>query len=260
MNHFATSCSHDETGRFMVPLPKKPHTKPLGESRSQAVRSFLSLERSLHGKEQFQELQAVVKSSSTTTRVRAVFDASVKTSTGVSLNDQLLVGPTVHSSLVDVLMRFRLHRVALTTDVSRMYRAIALCPSDRDLHRFIWRRDPSDTLKDYRMTRITFGVSASSFIANMCVKQNAEDHIHKYPEAALAVRRSFYVDDGLVGPWMKQGNFDNSCRIYSLLVGFYCASGNRVSLLSSLVFLLTYWTSSPCRHFLILITLSRPSE
>ena len=232
VNHFATSCSHDETGRFMVPLPKKPHTKQLGESRSQAVRRFLSLKRSLHGKGQFQEfaevideylemshaelvpaadlqkpccdvfympMQAVVKSSSTTTRVRAVFDASVKTSTGVSLNDQLLVGPTVHSSLIDVLMRFRLHRVVLTTDVSRMYCAVALCPSDRDLHQFIWRRDPSDILKDYRMTRITFGVSASSFIANMCVKQNAEDHIHKYPEAALTVCRSFYVDDGLVG-------------------------------------------------------------
>ena len=68
-------------------------------------------------------MHAVVKESSTTTKVRAVFDASVKSSTGVSLNDQLLVGPTVHSPLVDILMRFRLHRIALTTDVSRMYRA-----------------------------------------------------------------------------------------------------------------------------------------
>ena len=123
------------------------------------MRRFLSFERTLHSNGQFHEVQTVMKEyfdsghaeevppsdlnkdpcdvfylpihcvrkeSSTTTKVRAVFDASAKTSTGISLNDTLLVGPTVHSSLVDVLLRFRQHRVALTADVSRMYHAIAL--------------------------------------------------------------------------------------------------------------------------------------
>ena len=75
----------------------------------------------------------------------------------------------------------------------------SLHPSDRDLHRFVWRRDPEEPIKDFRMTRLTFGVSASSFIANMCVRQNADGHACEYPKAALAVRQSFYVDDGLVG-------------------------------------------------------------
>ena len=82
------------------------------------------------------------------------------------LNDILLVGPTVHSLLIDVLLRFRLHQIALTADVSKMYRAIELEESDRDLHRFVWRSDPDEPLK---MTRVTFGVSASSFAANMSV-------------------------------------------------------------------------------------------
>ena len=51
-------------------------------------------------------MHAVYKASSTTTKVRAVFDASAKSSTGVSLNDTLLVGPTVHPPLIDVLLRF----------------------------------------------------------------------------------------------------------------------------------------------------------
>ena len=85
----------------------------------------------------------------------------------ISLNDQLLVGPTVHSSLVDVLLRFRTHRIALITDVSRMYRAVLLDESDKDLHWFVWKQSPSEPLRDYRMTRVTFGVSASSFTANM---------------------------------------------------------------------------------------------
>ena len=49
------------------------------------------------------------------------------------------------------------------------------------------------------MTRITFGVSSSSFVANMAVKQNAINFSHKYPLAAEAVNNDFYVDDCLTG-------------------------------------------------------------
>ncbi len=46
------------------------------------------------------------------------------------------------------------------------------------------------------MTRVTFGVSVSSFAANMAVKQNALDFAIDYPQAAEVVK-SFYVDNGL---------------------------------------------------------------
>ena len=232
VHHFRNHHSRTDSGRFIVPLPKKSDTRPIGESRSQAVRRFLSLERSLQSKNQFAEFEAVMKEyidmghaepvplsdlekpqhqvfylpmhavhkdSSTTTKIRAVFDASAKSSSGVSLNDTLLVGPTVHPPLIDVLLRFRFHRIALITDVSKMYRAVELTESDKDFHRFVWRTTPGETLRDYRMTRVTFGVSASSFAATMSVKQNAADLAHKYPLAARAVDESFYVDDGLTG-------------------------------------------------------------
>ena len=158
--------------------------------------------------------------------MRAVFDASAKSSTGVSLNDTLLVGPTVHASLVDVLLRFRQHRVALIADVSRMYRAVALPESDRDMHRFVWRTSPNDCLKDYRMTRVTFGVSSSAFVANMCIKQNATDHATQYPLAAAAVLNSFYVDDGLTGA--------DSIELHNQLQVLFATGG----------FLLRKWNSS----------------
>ena len=232
VEHFKQSHSRTTHGHFVVPLPKMPNPPPLGESRSQAVRRFQSLERSLHSKCQFNELSAVMdeyfqqkhaepiptsdlekpvsevyylpmhvvrKESSSTTKVRAVFDASAPSSTGFSLNDTLLVGPTVHSSLTDVLLRFRLHRIALTADVSRMYRAVFLDAADKDLHRFVWRSSPSEPLRDYRMTRITFGVAASSYAANMAMRQNALDLALQYPLAAKAVELSFYVDDTLTG-------------------------------------------------------------
>ena len=76
-------------------------------------------------------MHAVHKEESTTTKLRVVFDVSAKSSTGISLNDCLLVRPTVHPPLIDVLLQFRKQCVALTTDVSKMYRAIVLIPEDK---------------------------------------------------------------------------------------------------------------------------------
>ena len=134
----------------------------------------------------------VKKESSTTTKIRHAFDASAKSSTGVSLNDALLVGPTIHPPLFD-------DRVALVADVNRMYHANELIKPDRDIHQFVWRRNPKDSLLEYLITRVIFGVSASSFIVNMSVKQNAIDFAMNYPLAINAVTRAFYVDDGLTG-------------------------------------------------------------
>ena len=44
-------------GSFVVPLPKRSGCRSLGESRSQAIRRFLSLERSLTQRNKFHELQ-----------------------------------------------------------------------------------------------------------------------------------------------------------------------------------------------------------
>ena len=249
VQHFKDNHSRSESGRFIVPLPKNPQSKQLGESRPQAVRRFHSLERSLYAKGQFQEFATVMneyfdlkhaepvpqddlqkppretfylpmhtvrKEHSTTTKVRVVFDASAKSSNGVSLNDTLLVGPTIHPPLIDVLLRFRLHRIALTADVSKMYRAVELTPTDRDLHRFIWRNNIKDPLVDYRMTRVTFGVSASSFAANMAVKQNAVDFATEFPIAAKVVDTSFYVDDCLTGANSTEEAIDLHTQLHIL--------------------------------------------
>ena len=201
IRHFKENHTKTKEGRFVVPLPKNPQTKPLGESRTQAVRRFLSLETILQSKNQFKEyatvmeeykqmghaeavpfndlqkpseemfylpMHAVYKAQSTTTKIRAVFDASVKSSTGMSLNDTLLVGPTVHPPLVDVLLQFHLHRIALTADVIKMYRAIELTPSDCDLHRFVWRSNSTEPLVDCRMTRVTFGISLRQPLLPVC--------------------------------------------------------------------------------------------
>ena len=59
--HFKETHSRFETGIFIVPLPKNPQKKSLGESRSQVVRRFISLERSLYSKGHFQEFSEVME-------------------------------------------------------------------------------------------------------------------------------------------------------------------------------------------------------
>ena len=121
-------------------------------------------------------MHAVHKKSSTTTKICAVFDAFIKTSTGISLNDTLMAGLTVYPSPIDVLIRFCMHQIALLADISKMYRAIELPLPDRDFHWLVWRSKPGYILNDCRMTRD--GVSSSLFVANMAVQQNPEEHVY----------------------------------------------------------------------------------
>ena len=80
-----------------------------------------------------------------------------------------------------------------------MYREILLDPQDKDLHRFVWRATPDEPIKDYRMTRVTFGVSASPYLAIRTLHQTADDHGEGYPSVTHHIKTSFYVDDFLGG-------------------------------------------------------------
>ena len=85
-------------------------------------------------------------------------------------------------------------------------------------------------LQDFSMTKITFGLSASFFAANMSVKQNALKLTLEYPMAARAVDESFYVDDGLTGADLVQEAIELQVQLQNLF--------------SRAGFLLHKWTSN----------------
>lgn len=60
LRHFEDQHYRTESGRFVVPLPRRSDAKLLGESRSQAVRRFTRFERSLHAKGIFPEFKNVI--------------------------------------------------------------------------------------------------------------------------------------------------------------------------------------------------------
>ena len=64
-----------------------------------------------------------------TTKTRIVFDASAKHK-GVSLNKEILAGPELQNDLMDILLWFRQHSIALVANMSQMYLRIRITPPD----------------------------------------------------------------------------------------------------------------------------------
>ena len=79
----------------------------------------------------------VIRRDKDTTKVRVVYDASAS-SHGPSLNDCLHAGPKFDQSVFDLLLRFRVHRVALTADIEKAFLMVSVSKDDREVLRFLW--------------------------------------------------------------------------------------------------------------------------
>ncbi|XP_058448918.1 uncharacterized protein LOC131428877 [Malaya genurostris] len=158
---FSQTVQRAPNGRYTVLLPKNETVLArMGDSRDIAFRRLLGTERRLakdaNLREQYVSFMdeycrlgrmrrisitaqdnvkrcylphhPVLKEASTTTKVRVVFDASCKTSTGVSLNDMLLVGPVIQEDMRSIIMRCRTKQIMIVADVEKMFRQIYVEP------------------------------------------------------------------------------------------------------------------------------------
>ena len=142
---------------------------------------------------------AVLKPDKSTTKLRVVFDASAATTSGKSLNDLLLVGPTIQQSLLSLVLRFRLHKYVLTADIEKMYRQVWVDEADRNLQCILWRNEPTDSIKMFQLNTVTFGTAAAPFLATRCLKESANLVKDRFPLAARVITNDFYVDDMITG-------------------------------------------------------------
>ena len=78
-----------------------------------------------------------VKKESSTTPIRVVYDCSCRMSNNhPSLNDCLEVGPPLVNDLCSILIRFRVHKFGLTTDIEKAFLHVQLHKDDCDFTRF----------------------------------------------------------------------------------------------------------------------------
>lgn len=163
--HFESTHYRYDDGRYGVYLPFKSDIQNLGSSKEQALKRYLNLEKKLNQhpalKEEYQKFiheysklnhmelyaddvadvpaeghyflphHAVLKPSSSTTKLRVVFDGSALTKNGLSLNSVTKTGPVVQSDYLNTLVRFRFIKFAFSCDAVKMYRQVRVHSSQR---------------------------------------------------------------------------------------------------------------------------------
>ena len=127
--------------------------------------------------------------------LRLVFDAAAK-SNGKCLNDFVTSGPALQNPLPAVLIRFREGEIGWSADIGAMFSRIRLKDADRPYHRFLWP-EVDGTISTCEMTRVTFGVTCSPYVAIRTTWRAADDAGPEMKEAADDVREDIYVDDYL---------------------------------------------------------------
>lgn len=254
LEHYRRTHQRDDEGRYIVRLPFNERKNQLGDSKQMAMKRFLTVERRLDRDPELKQQYAgfmheyeelghmrevreeeadsggpayylphhcVIKPTSTTTKLRVVFDGSARTSTGISLNDALMTGPTVQNDLMAILLKFRCYRFVLTLDIPKMYRQVRIHPDDARFQRVLWRDDKNQPLKIYDLLTVTYGLASSPFQATMTLNQLADDHGAEFPLAAAVLKNSCYIDDVLTGAH----TLDDALRLQREIVGLLRCGG-----------------------------------
>ncbi|XP_072143108.1 uncharacterized protein [Dermacentor andersoni] len=227
-----------KNGRYQVALPWKENASDLTDNKSiashrlhsltakllrheetvldydQAIRNYLQaghaeeaneLGESPLGPIYYMPHRGVVRPGSETTKLRVVFDASSKAAGKLSLNDVLFAGPNLNPNLADILIRFRVHNVAIMSDIEKAFLQIELEESARDAVRFLWYQstpgqgDALPPIKEYRMTRVPFGVTCSPFLLAATLSHHLKTVQEKFPRTAKILSDNLYVDDLVTG-------------------------------------------------------------
>ncbi|XP_025986008.1 uncharacterized protein LOC105206577 [Solenopsis invicta] len=238
-------------GRFEVRLPLRDKVERLGQSREIAIKRLKELERKFVSSselkvqytnfmQEYQELghmsevinqgangtvnylphHGIWKDDSLATKIRVVFDASCPTTSGVSLNNILHVGPTIQQDLFSIILRFRQHQFVITANIKQMYRQI-LQDDQRDLQQIVWRPNTNEQIQEYRLNIVTYGLASASFLAICCLHQLANENQENYPTTSDVIRNDFYVDDLISG-----GNHpDSLIRLKTELTKIFQSAG-----------------------------------
>ncbi|XP_060875890.1 uncharacterized protein LOC132949125 [Metopolophium dirhodum] len=228
---YVSTTTRLSSGRFMVTLPFRTPSPVLGDSKTHAHQRYKALELRLSRQPDLRKQyidfmqdylssghmelvpvserdnplnyyiphHCVIKPDSKTTKLRVVFNASARTSTGASLNESMYTGPKLQPDIQVVLLRSRLWKYLFMADIKQMYRQILVQPSDRDYLRILWRFSPSSPIDEYRLCTVTYGTSAAPFQALRTIRHLATLDGARWPVAADVLLNDTFVDDILTG-------------------------------------------------------------
>ena len=108
------------------------------------------------------------------------------------------MGPKQNQKILDLLLRFRVNRIAIVADIEKAFVMVSMAEKDRDVLRFLWFKDVLAGQHDViglRFTRVVFGVSSSPFLLNATLRHHLDKYESSYPNLIRKLRQSLYVDD-----------------------------------------------------------------
>ena len=134
----------------------------------------------------------VKEAEQVTTKVRPIFNCSLKVNGLPSLNESSYAGIDLMTSLFKLLCCFRTNNFVLLADIKQAFLNIKL-KLEKDKNRFCFLWIEKDKIIAYRYTTIVFGLAASPFILNYVVKH----HINQYPNdiCSQVLHENLYVDN-----------------------------------------------------------------
>lgn len=145
-------------GRYIASLPLQLNPLSVGKSFQYAKNRFFHLENKLNANSQlkiaytefvneyinsghmqitdesillqahyFLPHHAAIKETSSTTKLRVVFDKSAKVFNGLTLNDTFHCGPKLLNIICGIIFQFRRNNIVFSCDIRQMYRQLKNC-------------------------------------------------------------------------------------------------------------------------------------
>ncbi|XP_055928673.1 uncharacterized protein LOC129959808 [Argiope bruennichi] len=161
----------------------------------------------------------VFRETSSSTKTRIVYDASSKQGNNISLNECLLSGENLNPNLIDVILKFREHKIGFCGDIARAFLQIEIAELDRNYLCFLYYKncDRSQPVPMYHFNRHCFGVTCSPFVLAAAIKTHIKEYRDKYPLAYEMLNKSLYVDDLFCGSSTVQDALKLSSDAVSIL-------------------------------------------
>ena len=127
--------------------------------------------------------------------LRIVYDGSARALGDLySLNDCLETGPNYILKLLNILVQFRWHRIAIKADIEKAFLMVCVDQPDQEFLRFLWVKDPCKLpyeLIHLRFTGLVFSLRPSPAILGAVLSQHISQYCSKQPEIAEKLKILF---------------------------------------------------------------------
>ena len=135
--------------------------------------------------------------NSVSTTCRIIFNGSFNQRGENSLNDVLVKGHNGMNKIVEIAIRWCIHKFGFHTDISKMYPSISLDENFWNFQLYKWHEDLKldENPKTKVIKTLIYGIRSSGNQAEHAIREVARLCQEEFPRAATVICENTYVDD-----------------------------------------------------------------